>query len=72
MWLEWERVETDKIREVGKGQVEKGLVGQDEECVFYSKYSVGHWRALGRELDQHFIEQEGIEKIFAKEEALIT
>ena len=50
----------------------KGLVGQDEECVFYSKYSVSHWRVLGRELDQHFIEREGVEKIFAKEEAFIT
>ena len=47
-------------------------MGQDEECVFYSKYSVSHWRVLGRELDQHFIEREGVEKIIAKEEAFIT
>lgn len=42
MWLEWEGVETDKIRELGRGHIRKGLVGQYEECGFYSNYSASH------------------------------
>lgn len=74
MCLEWERVETDKTREVGRGHIRKSFMGQYEEYGFYSKYSVSHWRVLSREqwCDEHFTGNEGVEKNFAKEEALIT